>query len=252
MDQPFVELKIEKNIGEITFFHPRHNAIPSDLLKQLEASIYEASNDETVKMILIKSAGNRTFCAGADFEELISITSFKVGKAFFNGFGKVINAIRKIDKLVVCRVQGKAVGGGVGLAAACDIAFATRYGSIRLSEISIGIGPFVIAPAVERKIGKNAFALLTLQPMKWMSAQEANENGLYAGVYDDAEAMDEAIDHYLKEMSQYNPEALKEMKRVLWKGTEHWDDLLEDRAALSGRLVLSEFTKQALNKFKHT
>jgi methylglutaconyl-CoA hydratase len=250
MDQAYVDYQLETSVAKITFAHPGHNALPSDLLEQLEQSIYRADKEKEVKVILLKSGGNRTFCAGADFDELLAIEDLESGKAFFSGFGGVINAIRKVNKLVVGRVQGKAVGGGLGLAAACDLAFATRYAAIRLSEISIGIGPFVIAPAVERKMGKASLANLSFQPTKWMSAEEAHRLGLYAQLFEDVNEMDRFIHTYLGEMCTYSPAAIEAMKRVLWAGTENWDELLKERAALSGELVLSSFTKNALNKFK--
>lgn len=250
MDKPFVRYEVKDGVARITFFHPGHNALPSDLLNQLAHSLYTANADVGVKIVLLQSYGNRTFCAGANFDELLAIEDFETGKAFFSGFGNVINAIRKVDKLVVGRVQGKAVGGGVGLAAACDITFATQYAAVRLSEISIGIGPFVIAPAVERKIGKTALAEMTWQPMEWLDAGKAGNLGLYARVFDDIDSMDEYIDRYLAEMAAYNPEAIRSMKRALWENETDWDVLLEKRAELSGQLVLSDFAKNALNKFK--
>lgn len=248
MEKPFVRYEVIDEVAEITFFHPQHNALPSDLLADLEQAVYRASSDDAANVILLKSAGTRTFCAGANFDELLAIEDYETGKKFFSGFGKVINAIRKVNKLVVGRAQGKAVGGGVGLLAACDIALATQYASIRLSEISIGIGPFVIAPAVERKIGKTALAAMTWQPTRWVEAVKAKEYGLFAQLFDDVESMDEYLDTYLAQMKSYSPEAIKTMKRVLWKDAENWDVLLDERAALSGKLVLSPFTKNALKK----
>lgn len=250
MEKAFVELKNEKGIGKITFYHPQHNALPTALLVRIVECLEKANKDNGIKVVLIQSAGDRTFCAGANFDELLSIKDLDSGKAFFKGFGNLINAIRKIDKLVIGRIQGKAVGGGVGIAAACDIAFSTRFSSIRLSEISIGIGPFVIAPALERKIGKAAFSKLSLLPTQWMDAKSASAAGLFAEVFDDIGEMDEYLESYLKLLIAYNPESLKAMKKILWQGCEDWDELLDERAELSGSLVLSDFTKRALEEFK--
>jgi methylglutaconyl-CoA hydratase len=250
MDSPFVDLKIVDRVGKITFFHPMHNALPSDLLRLLEGKLWAANDDNAVSVILLQSGGDSSFCAGANFDELLAIDDFETGKAFFMGFGRVINAIRKIDKLVVGRIHGRAVGGGVGLAAACDVCFASRQALVRLSELSVGIGPFVIEPSVTRKIGKTGLAALSLHPRDWMSAEDALARGLYNKVFKDSKHMDKHLENYLSEMAAYSTEAMKMMKRMLWHGTEHWDELLEERAEMSGRLVLSDFTKQALTKFK--
>jgi methylglutaconyl-CoA hydratase len=246
--KPYVNITIADHVAEIEFFHPRHNALPLDMLDQLEAEILKAGKNERVNVILLKSGGDRTFCAGADFEQLKSISDKKEGLAFFSGFAKLILAIKNCQKPVIVRLQGKAVGGGVGIAAAGDMCFATAQASVRLSELNIGIGPFVIAPAVERKIGKTNFSRMSLQPDRWMSAEEAKNAGLFSEVFPNTEEMDQYINEYLQKMASYNPQALLEMKKILWEGTENWDSLLIERAAMSGKLVLSPFTKQALNK----
>ena len=198
----------------------------------------------------MKSEGERAFCAGASFDELVAISNLEEGKAFFSGFANVINAMRSCGKIIVGRIQGKAVGGGVGLASACDYVYATEAASIKLSELSIGIGPFVIAPAVERKIQKSGLAELSLNPTEWKNAYWAQEKGLFSKVFDSIAEMDKELDIHISKLASYNPEALAEMKRVLWEGTEHWDTLLLERAAASGKLSLSTETKQTLDKFK--
>lgn len=248
--QPYVTLSIENNVGFIEFFHPSRNAMPSETLLQLEQTITNAGQNEAISVIVLKSGGNRTFCAGASFNELMAIENQEQGKAFFSGFANVINAMRKCPKLIIGRVQGKTVGGGVGLAAATDYCLATQYASIRLSELSIGIGPFVIEPAVSRKIGKMAMSQMTIDAETFFSSNFAKEKGLYAEVFDSTEALDEAVNSLAEKLASYNPDALVEMKNIMWSGTEHWDDLLEKRAEISGRLVLSTFTKQSLKKFR--
>lgn len=250
MIDPYVSYELVDGIAIIEFFHPQHNSLPLHLLQELTNALKKASNSEAAKVVLLKSGGDRTFCAGASLEELISISDESTGKQFFSGFGAVINAIRENHKLVVARIQGKAVGGGVGLIAAADSSFATKTASVRLSELNIGIGPFVIAPAVKRKIGLSAFSRLSLHPTEWMGAEEAAKNGLFTRIFDTAALMDTFLESYLKQLVNYNPEALKNMKNVLWEGTEHWPELLDERASMSGKLVLSSHTKQALAKFK--
>ena len=250
MNKPYVKLTVKKGVGFITFFHPNRNSMPSDILSLLEETIVDAGNNSAIKVIVLRSGGDRTFCAGASFNEVITINSEQEGQAFFSGFAKVINAMRKCPKLIIGRVQGKAVGGGVGLAAATDYCLATKYASIRLSELSIGIGPFVIEPAVSRKIGKMAMSEMTINAESFFSHEFAKNKGLYAEVFETTEALDDAVLNLANKSAGYNPEALENMKKVLWEGTEHWDKLLTDRAKISGKLVLSEFTKNTLKRFR--
>lgn len=241
---------IENKIAIVEFGHPASNSFPSELLARLANEFDKLSTNNEVSVIVLKSEGDRAFCAGASFDELVAITNLEEGKTFFSGFANVINAMRRCSKLIIGRVQGKTVGGGVGLAAACDYVLATEYASIKLSEFTIGIGPFVIAPAVERKIGVGALAELTLDATHWQNAYWAKEKGLYARVFEKQSELDEAVQSLAEKLASYNPDALAEMKKALWKGTEHWNNLLIERAETSGKLVLSNFTKQALAKFK--
>lgn len=251
MQQPFVKRHNgPKGITTIEFFHPKHNSLPSDVLSELAETITTAGQDDSVNVIILRSGGERTFCAGASFDELININDFETGKKFFSGFANVINACRKCPKLIIGRVQGKAVGGGVGVASAVDYCFATQFASVKLSELNVGIGPFVVGPAVQRKIGLSAMSQLTINADEFKSAEWALEKGLYAEVFDDAEAMDAAIDKLANYLADTNPEARAELKKIFWEGCEGWDELLANRAEQSGRLVLSEFTKTALAKYK--
>ena len=245
----FIATTIEAKVATITFSHPASNSFPSTLLVDLTVALHLLSENESVSVIVLKSNGT-TFCAGASFDELLSITNFEDGKTFFSGFAKVINAMRTCKKIIIGRVQGKSVGGGVGLAAACDYVFATENAAIKLSELAIGIGPFVIEPAVSRRIGKTAMSQLSLSPTAWKTAKWAFENQLYSEIFDSEEALDLALNIFTANLSSYNPEALLEMKAVLWEKTAHWDSLLYDRAAISGKLVISDFTKKALSAFK--
>lgn len=245
-----VTLNISDNgIATITFYHPAQNSLPAALLDELAEKITAASNDAKVHVIVLKSGGDRTFCAGASFDELLQIKDKEAGAVFFSGFAKIINACRKSSKIVIARIQGKAVGGGVGLAAAADYCLATEAASIKLSELAIGIGPFVISPAVTRKIGLPAFSQLTIRATDFQTAYWAMEKGLYNEVYPDIATLDAALEALAEKLASYHPEALKGLKEILWEGTADWDELLAKRAAISGELVLSEFTQQALNAF---
>ena len=242
--------KIENKIATIEFGHPASNSFPSFLLQRLTDELNKLSQNKDVSVIILKSQGEKAFCAGASFDELLQIDNLEKGEKFFSGFANVINAMRKCSQLIIGRIQGKTVGGGVGLAAACDYAFATEAASIKLSELTIGIGPFVIAPAVERKMGTAALAELTIAGHEWQNAYLAKERGLYAKVYETISEMDKEVDFLAQKLASYNPEALADMKRILWENTSHWDSLLLERAAISGKLVLSEFTKNALSQLK--
>ncbi len=248
--QSMVTTTIENNIATITFSNPPHNALPGDILAGLANAIAEVGENGDVNVILLRSGGDRTFCAGASFDELMAVTDFDSGKLFFMGFANVINACRKCPKIIVARIQGKAVGGGVGLAAAADYCMATKYAAVKLSELSLGIGPFVVGPAVERKIGLSAMSQLTVDATQWYTAEWAEEKGLYAAVFDSIALLDSYLEQFLKQLAQSNPEALQELKRSFWQDCDDWDNLLAERAAISGRLVLSEFTRQAIERFK--
>jgi methylglutaconyl-CoA hydratase len=241
---------INNNIATVEFGHPASNSFPRRQLDLLTAEFHKLSNDQDVSVIVLRSVGTGAFCAGASFDELLAVSNQAEGTAFFSGFAHLINAMRSCSKVIVGRIHGKAVGGGVGIASACDYAFATVDSAIKLSELAIGIGPFVIEPAVSRKIGKTAMSEMTLAAHEWKSATWANEKGLYARVLKDQEEMDSELDKFTSKLASYNPEALIEMKRVIWEGTSHWDSLLLERAAVSGQLVLSDFTRNALNQFK--
>lgn len=250
MEQGTVSANFSNGITTITFFHPQSNSLPGDLLRKLADEITSAGKNSETKVIVLKSEGDKAFCAGASFDELISIKNFEEGKKFFSGFAHVINAMRKIPQFVLARVHGKAVGGGVGLASAADYALAVESASVKLSELALGIGPFVVGPAVERKIGTSAFASLTINASEWHSSEWAKQNGLYSQTFSSVEEMDKAIEKLTAQLSAGNPEAMRELKKNLWEGTEHWDELLIQRAEISGRLVLSEYTRSAIDKFK--
>ena len=249
IQQGHIQSSVENNVGVIEFYHPSHNSLPGKLLAELESAIYAMDKNEDATIIVLKAAGDRTFCAGASFDELASIEDEVVGKTFFMGFANVINAIRKISKIVIGRVHGKAVGGGVGLAAACDYCMATKFASIKLSELAVGIGPFVIGPAVERKMGISAYSHMSLNATEWRTADWAREKGLFTEVFKSTEQLDDYIIHFTDKLKTMNPEAMGLLKRVFWEGTDHWDGLLEERAEMSGRLVLSDFSKKAIGKF---
>lgn len=250
INQGDVIYSIENGIGTIEFSHPLSNSLPGKVLNKLANTITDLGNNEEVKVIILQSAGERAFCAGASFDELISINDIETGKVFFSGFANVINAARKCPKFIIGRVQGKAVGGGVGLASAVDFCYATKFASVKLSELAVGIGPFVVGPAIERKVGTSAMSMMAINATEWYTADWAKEKSLYADVFETIEEMDSAIDATAQKLSTSNPEAMRLLKGVFWEGTEHWDTLLEERAAMSGKLVLSDFTRNAISAFK--
>ena len=244
-------VKVEQGVAQVEFGHPAGNSFVLELLDRLAGEFDKLATQEDVSLIVLRSEGDRAFCAGASLQELLEVNNLEQGKRFFGGFAQVINAMRKCPKPIIGRVQGKAVGGGVGLAACCDYVHATVDAAIKLSELSIGIGPFVIAPALERKMGKAALAELALDPAQWKNAYWAQQKGLYARVYDSIHAMDRELDIHLQKLASYEKEALSALKRSLWEGTEHWDGLLMQRAETSGSVALLPNAKKALEKFKN-
>ena len=248
--EPYVKQTIKNGVGYIEFFHPSHNSLPSNILSELARTIKKAGDDSNIKVLVLKSGGDRTFCAGASFEELVAINDEETGKEFFSGFANAINAMRKCPKFIIGRIQGKTVGGGVGLASATDYCMATKFASIKLSELNVGIGPFVVGPAVQRKLGLSAMSQIAIDANSFYSAEWANEKGLYTKVFDSTEELDEAVVAFAENLCNYNPKAMSEMKTMFWRGTEDWDQLLIQRAKISGRLVLSNFTKDTLRQYK--
>ncbi|NND31304.1 MAG: enoyl-CoA hydratase/isomerase family protein [Saprospiraceae bacterium] len=244
--QGTVECLVRDQVSWITFSHPKHNSMSSAQLQRLSNVLLEEGSSSQSKVIVLQSAGDRTFCAGANFDELLAIRTMEEAIQFFQGFAQLILAIAGCEKLVIGRVQGKAVGGGVGVLAAMDYCMATQWASVRLSELSIGIGPYVIEPAILRKIGRASFTKLALNPQEWQTADWAREEGLYQDVFEDNRKLDIYLKKYLQTMTSYSYEALKGMKQMLWQGAEDWSGLLSERAKTSARLLMQEETRELL------
>lgn len=234
----------------IEFAHPAANSFPSEQLKALELLFKEVAAREDIHTIVLRSQGSGAFCGGASFDELLTIQDKEQGDVYFSGFANVLQAMRACPQLIIGQVQGKAIGGGVGLLAACDWVIATERAMIRLSELAIGIGPFVIAPAVENRIGNYAMRMLTLAPKEWKNAEWALDKGLYHQVVKNIDDLYRSVEEKVAEFSSYNPQAVREIKQMLWLEVAPWDNLMSERAKISGRLVLSDFTQKALNEFK--
>jgi len=250
MESYYIKSDIINNIAVLEFYHPKSNSFPSAQLSELIRMLDDLGRNDEVKIIILKSAGEKVFSAGASFDELLTIDEFEKGKKFFMGFANVILAMRRCPKFIVGCITGKVVGGGVGLASACDYALADENASARLSELSIGIGPFVIEPAITRKIGITAFSEMTMNSTEWKSPQWLKEKGIYNHIFPDAKACEEEAMIFAHHLSVYSLEAMRDLKSVFWQGTEHLPELMQQRAEMSGRLVLSDFTKQTLMKFK--
>lgn len=250
MSEGYVRSETHNGITTIEFYHPQSNSLPAKILDALANEIHGVANDEDTRVIVLRSAGDKAFCAGASFDELMAISTEEQGKAFFSGFAHVINQMRKCPQLIIARVHGRCVGGGVGLAAAADYCIAYEKAEVKLSELAVGIGPFVVGPAVERKIGTSAFSQLAIDASMWRNSDWARRKGLFSEVHDSIENLDESVRRLSNTLAHSNPEAMSQLKKIFWKGTENWDTLLLERAAISGRLVLSEFTRNAIRSFK--
>lgn len=248
--EPYVRTETHKGITTIEFFHPQSNSLPHRILTELANEIHYAGRDPETRVIVLRSAGEKAFCAGASFEELIAIENEDQGFKFFSGFAQVFNAIRTIPKLVIGRIHGRCVGGGVGIAAAVDYAIGCHHAEVKLSELAVGIGPFVVGPVIERKIGTAAFSALAIDASSWRSSDWAKRKGLFSEMHETVDNMDEAIHRLSTTLSNSNPDAMASLKKIFWQGTEHWDTLLSERAAISGKLVLSSFTREAIDRFK--
>lgn len=246
----YVNLTKNDGVGTVEFFTEQSNSLPSKILAELAQAVNRAGNDEDIKVIVLMSGGDRAFCAGASFDELLEIQDSTEGKKFFMGFANVINAMRKAPQFIIGRVQGKAVGGGIGLASSCDYCFATKFSSIKLSELALGIGPFVVGPAIERKVGLSAMSEMGMNPDLFFTPEWAYEKGMFNKVFENAGEMDAAVKELASKLAAYNPEAMAGLKKTFWRGTEDWDSLLADRAQTSGNLVTSDFTKSFIQKFK--
>jgi methylglutaconyl-CoA hydratase len=246
----YVKVEREHGIATIEFYHPQRNSLPGMILEALAKDIHSEGLNKNTKVIILRSGGDRVFCSGASFDELAAIKNEEQGYKFFNGFAQVINAMRKAPQFIIARIQGKCVGGGVGLAAAADYAIAVDGSEVKLSELALGIGPFVVGPAVERKIGVSAFSQLAIDAGMWRPADWARRKGLFAEVHSDVAGMDDSITRLSDSLTHSNPEAMRELKQNFWKDTEHWDELLKERARISGRLILSEYSKNFIAKFK--
>jgi len=250
MEKAYVKSSVQHGLCSIEFFHPQSNSLPGALLQELAAAIRDAEKNTDCRLILLRSQGQKAFCAGASFDELSQLKNEQEGLQFFSGFAEVINAMRTCGKIIIGRIHGKCVGGGVGLAAAVDYALATEEAAVKLSELAVGIGPFVVGPAVERKIGLSAFSQLALDATGWRSANWAHERGLFAELYADTIGLDEGINRLVTQLLNSSQEALRALKTVFWSGTDHWDQLLIERAAISGKLILSEASRKAIESFK--
>lgn len=246
----YVRTLKEGAVATVEFHHPQGNSLPGELLSSLAESVRKVGEDPETRVVVLRSAGEKAFCGGASFDELLSIRDEAAGRCFFMGFAEVINAMRKCPKFIIGRIQGRCVGGGVGLASATDYCLAVEGASVKLSELAVGIGPFVVGPSVERRIGKAAFCELAIDAYRWRDAGWAHSKGLFTELLPDVGELDKAVVERTETLASANPEAMAELKKAFWQGTEHWDELLEERAGVSGRLVLSDFTREALASFK--
>ncbi|HEY4304551.1 MAG TPA: enoyl-CoA hydratase/isomerase family protein [Gemmatimonadaceae bacterium] len=241
---------VEDGIVDVAFGHPKSNSLPASVLRALAEEITTVGQRDDVRVVVLRSYGTAAFCAGASFDELVAISDKSAGKEFFMGFARVIIAMTRCPKPIVTRVHGKVVGGGVGVVAASDYAIATDKAALRLSELAVGIGPFVVGPVIQHKVGPGAFSAMAIDA-DWRTAEWGERNGLYARMVENTEALDSAVPAFAKQLASANPDALARIKKITLEGTDHWPQLLEERAAMSGELVLSEYTRKAIAKFKN-
>lgn len=245
LDAGTVSCDVAGGIATVTFAHPKGNSLPGALLREIAATIDQCGGRDDVRVLVLRSAGTGPFCAGASFDELRALRDERAGLDFFSGFAHVMLAMQRSPQFVITRVQGKAVGGGVGVVAASDYAIAASGASLRLSELAVGIGPFVVGPVIEHRIGNGHFTALSVDH-DWRDAAWGERVGLYAKVSDSVEALDRDVAALATRLAGTNPAAMREMKRAARAGTEHWHQLLYERAAISGALILTEAAQQSL------
>lgn len=247
--QPTVHTQIENSIAKIQFYNPASNACDPSMLAQMVHAFNTLSANSQVKVILLSSKGNKAFCAGASITHLSELKDMKAATDFFSGFGRLILSMKNCNKIIVTSVQGKAVGGGVGIIAASDYVIATENSGLRLSELMIGIGPLVIAPAVIRKVGVAHFSQLSLKPSTWKDAKWGAAHGLFNELVTDGDSLENVTVDYCNSLASYSAQALSALKSVLWQGTEHWEELLYENAAKTATLSLSEDAQESFKKF---
>jgi methylglutaconyl-CoA hydratase len=243
-----VIVDIANRNARVTFSHPKSNALPGVLLGDLALEFDALAKAPDVRVIVLRSEGGSTFCAGASFDEFRAVSTPAEGKEFFSGFARLILAMIRCPQFVLGRVHGKAAGGGIGIIAACDYSFALETAAVRLSELAVGIGPFIVGPVIERKVGPGPFAAMAIDT-EWRDAAWCERHGLFSRVFDTTHALDAVLNVTASRLASSNPEAMLRMKRMFWSGTEHWETLLFDRASMSGELVLSDYTKRAIEAF---
>jgi methylglutaconyl-CoA hydratase len=243
----YVRSDVQDGVATLTFFHPKSNSLPGRLLAELAAAVTDAGRNAEAKVIVLRSDGEGAFCGGASFAELQAISDAESGKRFFMGFVNLILAMIRAPKFVVTRVHGKAVGGGVGIVSASDFAVAAKGASLKLSELAVGLGPFIVGLPIQKKIGLGAFSAMSIDA-DWRDAEWGYRHGLYAELHDDVAALDAALDRRVKTLASSNPQAMAQLKKVFWEGTEEWSAQLDARAGMSGTLVLSDFTSKAVGR----
>jgi methylglutaconyl-CoA hydratase len=241
-----VTTQVADGIATVSFFHPKGNSLPGAILARLAEEITAVGSNPAATVIVLRSEGESAFCAGASFQELQAVRTPEEGQRFFMGFARLILAMTRCPKFIIARVHGRVVGGGVGICAAADYAVAVPGASVKLSELAVGIGPFVVGPVIEKKIGLAAFGMLAVNAQEWRDAEWARQHGLFAEVRGTVEEMDQAVTALSARLAARNPEAMARMKQVFWQGTDQWETLLAERAALSGSLVVGEFARKAI------
>lgn len=244
-----VQASVADGVGTVEFSHPKGNSLPAKLLDDLAGAITKLGNDAAARVIVLRSAGTGAFCAGASFDEFVTLADAEAGKRFFSGFSRVVLAMVRAPKFVLTRVHGRAAGGALGVIAASDYSIALRTASVKLSELQVGIGPFVVGVVIERKLGLAPFQSLAVHA-DWHDADWCERHGLYSALVDDEAALDVAVEAHAKRLASSNPDAMAEMKRIFWHDIGDWEERMNERAAMSGRMVFSNFTHAALTKFR--
>ena len=210
-------LLVDRNnaIATVTLNRPQvHNAFDETLIADVTACFARLSEDAEVRAIVLRGAGE-SFCAGADLHWMGRMAGYsqEENRADADALQRMFDVIATCPKPTIARVQGGAIGGGVGLVAVCDVVIAAPEAKFALSEVRLGLVPAVIAPYVLQKIGMGAARALFVTGERF-NAEEALRIGLVQQVVAAIE-LDAAIQKKLEWILHAGPNAIAAAKRLL-------------------------------------
>ena len=203
-------------IGLITMNRPeRHNAFDDVLIAELTEAFRSMEAEDGIRIVVLSGTG-KSFSAGADLNWMKRMSGFSIeeNRRDAMGLAALMRTIAHLRKPTLARVQGAALGGGVGLVACCDVAVATQGATFALSEVKLGLIPAVISPYVVAAIGERAARRYFLTAERFTAA-EAWRLGLVHEIAANEAEMDDAIGAIVDAMLAASPAAQKEAKDLI-------------------------------------